>query len=377
MQPPAALPPFAVAASYFDGETAGSVEVQAIADQAAGTLTLKSVIGGRVLKVWQLDELRVVRDTGHRHGVVFHPFGADVERLVVGAEKDAQALEAVAANLRARHVPKGTTRKVLVWTGAAVGSILLILFVILPNLANTLAVMIPPAREEAIGETVVAQVERMFSAGERGTFCSNPAGDAALAQMSDRLMGELDLPYPLKIRVLKTDMVNAFAAPGGHVVLLSGLIDKASGPDEVAGVLAHEIGHVAARDPLRLTLRAAGSAGILSMVLGDFAGGTLVLIIAEQMISASYSREAEAAADDFAFEMLAEAQISSVGIATFFAKLEDEFGDTEGVMEYLASHPNLGSRATAAREADTAGNGTLRPALNDAEWQALQGICDG
>nr|WP_255569832.1 M48 family metallopeptidase [Actibacterium sp. 188UL27-1] len=207
-----------------------------------------------------------------------------------------------------------------------------------------------------------------------GQFCSTSEAEAAIAKMSDRLTDELDLPYPLKIRIMKTEMINAFAAPGGHIVFFSGLIDKADTPEEVAGVLAHEIAHVVARDPLRIALRAAGSAGILSMVLGDFAGGTLVLIMAEQVMQASYTREAEAQADEFALRLLKDAGLPAEAFAAFFDKLREEYGDTDGAMEYLSSHPNLASRAAAARAAETQPD-AFEPVLSETEWAALQSVC--
>ena len=143
----------------------------------------------------------------------------------------------------------------------------------------------------------------------------------------------------------------------------------------MAGVLAHELGHVVNRDPLRITLRTAGSAGILSMILGDFAGGAVVVLVTEQVMQASYTREAEAGADDFAFELLRRAELPTEDMARFFEKLRDQYGDTEGALEYLASHPNLAGRATAAREAETREEGDFTPVLTAREWEALRAIC--
>lgn len=65
--------------------------------------------------------------------------------------------------------------------------------------------------------------------------------------------------------------------PGGLIILFRGLIDAAESSDEVAAVYAHELGHVVARDPTRIALRSAGSIGVLGLLLGDFAGGAVVL----------------------------------------------------------------------------------------------------
>lgn len=112
-----------------------------------------------------------------------------------------------------------------------------------------------------------------------------------------RLMGDRETDYDLNVRVVNHSMINAFAVPGGHMVFMNGLIQPAESPQEVAAVFAHELGHVFARDPIRLTLRAAGSVGLLSLALGDATGGTIIAIAADQALTSSYTRRAEAAAD--------------------------------------------------------------------------------
>ncbi|MBA4351411.1 MAG: peptidase M48, partial [Rhodobacter sp.] len=155
----------------------------------------------------------------------------------------------------------------------------------------------------------------------------------------------------------------------GQVVIIRGLLDEAETAEEVAGVLAHEIGHVEARDPTRLAFRQAGSAGILALVLGDVTGGTVIGLLGDHMLSASYTREAEAAADAFAFALLQRTGIGTEGLAAFFERIE---GMGVDVPEILSTHPASGNRAEAAREA---GGAAAQPVLSDAEWQALKGIC--
>ena len=140
-------------------------------------------------------------------------------------------------------------------------------------------------------------------------------------------------------------------------------------------MLAHEIGHVEARDVTRNALRAAGSAGLLSMVLGDFAGGTAVVGAAEFMLNASYTREAEGEADQFALQMLDDAGVDSQGMATFFDRLEGLEGRMPNMPVYMRSHPETEGRAERARR--FAGEqGRTRPVLSEADWQALRKICD-
>lgn len=168
-------------------------------------------------------------------------------------------------------------RRLVISSGAALASVALIVFVLVPVMADQLAVMLLPEGEKALGDTTIEQIRRALDENsDRGLpLCTNVSGRRALRKMMDRLGRGADLPYSIQIHVLNHEMVNAFALPGGHIVLFEGLLKNASSPEEVAGVIGHEMGHVAHRDPTRLALRSAGSIGVLGLLLGDFAGGRL------------------------------------------------------------------------------------------------------
>ena len=206
--------------------------------------------------------------------------------------------------------------------------------------------------------------------------CTRPEGQAALAKLEARLTEGAVLPLDLTVHVLDSSYVNAFALPGGIIVFFDGLIQEADSAEEVAAVFAHEIGHVAARDPTRIALRSAGSIGVLGLLLGDFAGGAAVLFLAERVIQADYSQDAEAAADAFAHGMLMGADLPPSAIATFFERLVATGGsEPAGLVQHFNSHPALGDRIAAARAAEP--SGALFPqALTPDEWQALRAICD-
>jgi predicted Zn-dependent protease len=207
--------------------------------------------------------------------------------------------------------------------------------------------------------------------------CEAPEGLAALGKMQNRLARDLDLPYPLTVTVLDHDLVNAFALPGGHVVFFRGLIDAAETPEEVAAVFAHELGHVASRDPTRIALRSAGSIGVLGLLLGDFAGGAVVLMLAEQLIEADYTQEAEVGADEFAHDMLSRNGVSPEALGTMFRRFRDLYGEAEGITAHLSSHPALGDRIAAAESAAEQMMGPDWPVLRATEWADLRAICGG
>jgi Zn-dependent protease with chaperone function len=361
-------------ATFYDGRTPVSHVVSlAVSDDER---LLK--ISGAELEpdhYWQLDDIREHRDQALRDGALFGCRTDGVARLTIHKPDTVAAMRAMCANLSQRDVPARTYRKVAFWGIGAVASVLLIVFVIIPALSNRLATLIPVEQEVALGRSVMTQIEGLLGSERTGDLtCNDPKGAAALQKMVSRLEEQIDSAYELQVRVLDNGMTNAFAVPGGQVVLFRGLISDATSPEMVAGVLAHELGHVVNRDPTRLMLRSAGSAGILGMLLGDFSGGAAILLVSEQLVAANYQQGAEEDADAFANAVLASAGLPSAPLGDFFRLVREKYGDVNGLLSHLVSHPDLERRAQLAEQADiTAGDFT--PVLNDAEWQALRNIC--
>lgn len=332
---------------------------------------------------WPLTDLRKLQDQARTDQIVL-TLRADAAldsaliepaRLTVDDPDLISKIDALCPDLNKRDLPDGTGRKVITRVGMAVAAVVLMIFVILPAMANTLAYVIPIKREVAYGKAVVRQMERFFGGSTAGELiCSSPEGDAALAKMIARLTENTPTDYELNVSVMRHEMVNAFAAPGGQIVLVEGLIEQATSADEVAAVLGHEIGHVESRDATRGALRAAGSAGLLSMVFGDFAGGTAAVVIAEYTLNASYTREAEAEADTYAREMMDAAGVSTNGMSDFFRSLSDLDSEMPDLPIYLSSHPDTDERADQAADFAQV-QGKTTPVLDDIEWDALRSIC--
>lgn len=365
--------PVAGPARFYDGRR--PVPVAATLRLAGDRL---QILGpdGRDLADWPLAALRGRHDTGPAGGLLLHLPGEEARALVADPGLAATLERRVPELLRAPPAP-ARRRQALVLAAAALCAVAGMVFVLLPVLADRLAPLIPPEREAAFGRAVVEQVAGIFGVEDPDApFCEAEPGQAALDAMVARLLAGAEVPLPydrLTVRVADGDMVNAFAAPGGQVILFRGLLEAAESPDEIAGVLAHEIGHVAARDPTRLALRAAGTTGLLGLLFGDFTGGVVLLGLGNQLVQASYTREAEAAADRYALAMLRGAGISGDGLADFFTRLGGEAGELPGLIELLQTHPDLADRAARAR---AGGGADAVPALTPAGWRALRAICD-
>ena len=368
---------------FFDGESGQRLDVDLQIDRAAETLRLGHPDLPHGSQYWPFSAIRALADQARSDQLVLSLYddGAldsaliTTARLTIDNRAMVGDIKRLCRNLDRRDLKRGTGRKVVTYTGGAIAAIALMVFVIIPMLAGTLAAIIPLEREIAFGKSVVGGMQRMLGGNRREMICSNPEGLAALQQMEDRLLATTPTIYDLEVLVFDHKMVNAFAAPGGQIVLMRGLIEKAAGPDEVAAVLAHEIGHVENRDVTRNALRVAGSAGLVSMVFGDFTGGSAMVVIAEQMLNTSYTREAEALADAYARDMLDAADVSTYAMADFFDLLSSLTDDGPKVPTFLSSHPDTQSRADAARSfAKT--QGSTGQIISDTAWQKMQKICD-
>lgn len=360
---------FEAQALYLDGVRPVPEPIRVHMDEAAGALVLDLASGA--LR-WPLAQIREVPDQAGKDLFVLRLRNDPLQRLILNDRDLAPRLP----HLRAR-APLTRRGPLLAWALAAAASVALIIFGLVPVMADQLARYIPPEGEHALGEATLGQIRSALdqSGLDPVPVCDRAAGLQALAGMRDRLVDPAELPQPLSVYVLDHPMLNAFALPGGHVVFFRGLIEAAQGPDEVAAVLAHEIGHVVSRDPTRHALRSAGSIGVLGLLLGDFAGGTVVLFLTERLIAAQYSQEAEARADIFALDLLRRAGLPPEALATMFERFQAEGAEAPEFIAHFLSHPALGDRIAAARAA-TRPERAPYPALSPSEWQDLRRICD-
>ena len=358
----------------MDGLTAEAHPVEVTPDGSGTALKITRTDTGGV-RVWPLSALRVVESHKSQMVLTFLDHDDEEERLRDEARltlRDPAMIAWVRANapdLAKRDLRAGTLQKVATWVGGALAALVLILFVLIPALSDMLADSLSRETEVAFGDAVGGQMRSMLSNSDADLSCNAPRGLAALEKLRLALTSGQGLAYDIRLSVLDHEMVNAFALPGGQIVILRGLLDQSGSPAELAGVLGHEIGHVEARDPTRIALRTAGSAGILSLVFGDVTGGLVLGLVSSQILSASFTREAEAGADAFAWRMMDRTGIGTEGLARFFDRLADEHDD---LPEYLSTHPASENRAAAARRADT---GARAVALTDQDWRDLKAIC--
>lgn len=184
-----------------------------------------------------------------------------------------------------------------------------------------------------------------------GPKVADPVVVGAMQAIVDRLAPQAAVEMPFTVHVVNSPMVNAFALPGGTIVVFSGLIEKSADAEQVAGVLAHEMSHATLRHGLQRVSQSLGLAVGVQLLLGDTQG--LIAAGAELFQLATingYSREQESAADEEGVRMLHGAGIDPQGFARFFETLKGEHGDLPGVVSWMSTHPQHDVRIAAVRE---------------------------
>jgi len=167
---------------------------------------------------------------------------------------------------------------------------------------------------------------------------------AALGEMTQRMTAQIpDNPYKFEVTVVKSDVVNAFALPGGYVVVFTGLMKKAESGEEVAGVLSHELNHVLQRHGLERIVKNLGLMTAAAIVFGNQQG--LVGMMKQsgvELFTLKFGREQETEADLTGLQLLQRAKIDPSGMIRFFERLSEK---DEGRMEWLSTHPMSAARA--------------------------------
>jgi Zn-dependent protease with chaperone function len=360
-------------ALFFDGTCSARNDVVV----EAGTAGLQIFSADRhLLDEWLYAELRRQASPDGvlrlgRHGETL------LARLEVRDAALAAAIEDRAVTLdRGGTAERKLRRKVVILSLAAVVSLIFTAIIGVPVLATRVTPLVPIAVEQKLGDAVDGQIratldtKHLGAAFVCGSGANGAAGRAALDKLVGRLQAAAALPYPLRVDVVRRADFNAFALPGGHIYVFQGLIDRAQSPDELAGVLAHEIGHVAHRDGTRTVLQAAGLSFLFGMMLGDFVGGGAVVIAAKTVVRSSYSRRVEAAADIYSVSLMRKVGADPRALAVILARVT---ADKDEGIKILADHPDTKDRVVAINA--IAPTGATTPLLGAADWAALKQIC--
>lgn len=232
------------------------------------------------------------------------------------------------------------------------------LYASVPYVAN----LIPQEWEKEIGQFALDN----YLMGRKQM--QQPQVTDAMQTIVDRIDRHDDAEMQYKVVVVDDDMVNAFAFPGGFIIVNSALIKQAEVAEEVAAVLSHEVMHVIERHGMRKLVRQAGIGILLGILFGDVSVLTRLLELSAQLDSLAFDREQEERADQGAIKIMQKAGISPQHLGTFFQKIKAQDEVSHNIPEFFLTHPYTDNRIQALK--DVAEPLEVRPVLVD--WAAVK-----
>jgi len=206
-------------------------------------------------------------------------------------------------------------------------------------LARWVAFSVPPSMDAALAQPTWQALRATHDE------CSD-AANAYVRRVAEPLIAALDAPFEFQLTVVDSEEINAFALPGGYVIVDMGLLESATSGEEVAAVIAHELHHVTLRHGTERILAETGTYALLTFFFGGGDLQTPAFTLSE-LASLDYNRDQEAAADAGAHALLKKAGISPAALATFF----DRLTGLPVPPAVLSTHPDPGERAQSARAA--------------------------
>lgn len=223
--------------------------------------------------------------------------------------------------------------------------ILLVLFIIIWVVFSFLKINkvkidvdLPIETEESIGDLLIN------SYLNSNVLVNDSVVVNAIDIISARLLNSIDsTSFYYRFYVIENSEVNAFAFIGGNIIIYTGLLKNADSPEEVAAVLAHEIGHIEKRHVSDMLIQKIGLAVLLSILTGG--DSSLLIEIIELSASNKFSRLHEEEADDFGLDLLEKSKISPNNMAKFFKKVKKQSTlNYEEKIEILSTHPDTDKR---------------------------------
>ncbi len=217
-----------------------------------------------------------------------------------------------------------------------------------PDTASVISI----ANEEKLGKIIAKGIEKDPSV----KICSNPVLDSAVGIIKSRLVDSIGLTeYDYHIKVIESSVINAFTIPGGNLYIYSGLIEFCETPEELAAILAHEMGHAEKRHVVSKLVKHLGITILFSVIGGG--DGVMISEIGRTAVSTVFDRGQEKEADDFSFVLMEKSKLNPKSMSSFMRRLREKNSSIEKYtdkMEWLMTHPNTNSRIKASLEYKTA-----------------------
>lgn len=385
---------------WNDGKTAAAHEIEIYLNESMLTFTFQQT---RKTHSWTYDKIHSpnpVRPNSD-HVMLTHENHPD-ERIFIDDPDFAKRILEFAPKI----TPSSHSWSLLKWPLGLAASLVIFWLLTYFNIispAHYVAEYLPDNVRTSLGNGVINTIRN------NRKICHTPEGDQALQKLVTRLNeGNVYLNKPdieFNIQVADLNIVNAFAAPGDQIIVSGKLIKEATSADEVAGVIAHEMGHSIERHPETSIVRAIGMIAVMQMLTAGESGTFSEL--AFLLVQSGYSRTAESEADIHAADILGKTNIDSRPLAGFFDRIiaikkknkdKDKTADKEentelankdnelpkkeitkqeksegsSIIDWISTHPPTQQRIDYFNKTQIKTN---PPILTPAEWKALRAIC--
>lgn len=358
-------------AHYLDGRTATRHRVTLTISPAA----LQIAMPDGSSKQWPYGEIRQTQGT-YRGEPVRLEFGPEPAEAVVVASRALLTEIHTAAPALAQHFPNPSWRQTrLAWTlGAGLGVILMLIGLYrwgIPGIASAATPYVPTTWEESLGRKIVEQL------APETQQCRDPNRLRKIDEVVQTLAAtHPSSPYRITLSVVDNPGINAFAAPGGQLVILRGLLEQTTSAEQLAGVLAHELQHVYLRHSTRAILEQTAGTLLLTAVSGDLSGGLAWgLQGAQTMGSLHYSRTHEEEADIEGLRMMQAAHLDPAAVIAFYGTLQKSEQDHAGPPDFLSTHPDMGRRLATLLALAGPTPTDARPLLPGEDWMDIRSLC--
>ena len=356
--------------SYYDGRSLAPQPVSITIEPTV--LTFQPISG--TTQQWPYSELQQTQGRYSGEEVRLERGTGLCETLVIPNANILLAIHRIGGEEASHFHHPGIRRARVFWTMAAALAALPIIYAIftwgVPSLAGPITAAIPLSWETQLGQFV----QQEFS--EEESVCKN----SELAETMNSIMSRLITPmidrsYEFHVTVMDNPRVNAMAAPGGYLIVFRGLLQDTETPEELAGVLAHEVQHVILRHGMRLIVQHVSMAFIVAALSGDASGMlSYGLQAAQTLQTLSYSREAEVQADERGLALLEQAGINPEGMMSFFEKLGKEQEDTSP-FRYFSTHPPTNTRRQHLEDLASAHSTHYQAFTFTQKWETLRNLC--
>ncbi len=351
-------------ALYWDGLSPREEQLEV--EWISETLILSSDLGTKA--TWPLAEIRW---TMQAEGILYAHQASDATLLIPRVDEPAYALLPGVSSWELASAPKKQSYAIVL---AIVSALFLgLVYTQLQPIAYSLADWISPAQErEFFGDMNFVPKEQI---------CAEPRAQALIQELSKQLSSDYKEGTMIDVQLINWDHPNAFAFPGRHIYVTTGLLRTLETSEQLVAVLAHELGHLELRHNLGEFIRNVLSQGIWGLLVGDFSGAFVIdPQILKRAKDRAYAREAEGAADAFGAQRLHKLGFNPLALGTALRLITPRDEDLQAkptlwqrLGSWFATHPDTEQRfqELATHFPQTPG----RQALSPESWELLRSSC--